>query len=259
MKKRKMTVDSLTSKGFGVLLIILSVWTLLLLLHHIFSYEAIMRPRMDFLIANSIITNDRAGYYFLYMFTNQSNIFVLIFAFLTGLAYLGCKPLKKVAENDALRGAVTLYILVTGIIYTLVLLPFSESYPMEKGIWFSNVHNFWYHVVVPVLTFAWWLKPNNTKKYSVKKVPVFYLLYPVVYFVFSVINGAIVDFYPYPFLNAQQMWSMLFAQTPYNSLYGTLLMVAVVVVFCAIFYGLGALLITIHNKRVDKYLQNAAA
>ena len=108
-------------------MLIFGILGLLLMTHHIASYEAILRPRMDFLIENKIITNDINGITFLRMFTNESNIFVDIFFILFGCGVLGSKKLYKFTHNEHLRGAITLYICVTGIIYFTVLLPFLNS------------------------------------------------------------------------------------------------------------------------------------
>ena len=67
-----------------------------------------------------------------------------------------------------------------------------------------------------------------------------------------IILGAVDGFYPYPFLNGQQMWEMLFKDKPYDSLIGTLMLVAVVIILSGIFFGVSTGLVAIHNKRVSK-------
>ena len=249
----KKSVNIAEKKAFGVFAIVFGILGLLLMAHHIVSYEAILRPRMDFLIENKIITNDISGITFLRMFTNESNIFVDIFFILFGCGVLGSKKLYKFTHNELLRGAITLYICVTGIIYFTVLLPFSQSFPMEEGIWFSNVINIWNHLITPVVFTAFWFFPVEVKKIPVVKFALTDLIYPICYFVMCIILGANDGFYPYPFLNGKQMWDMLFKNKPYDSLMGTLLLVAAVVILSGVFFGVACGLNKIHNKRILKF------
>lgn len=242
----------LEKKGFAVVMLAFGVLGLLLMTHHIASYEAILRPRMDFLIENKIITNDISGITFLRMFTNESNILVDIYLIIFALGIFGVEPLYKFTHNEWLRGAITLNIAVTGIIYFTVLLPFSQSFPMEKGIWFSNVINIWNHLITPVFFTALWFFPIVNKVIPKVKYALYDLIYPICYFIMCIILGAKDGFYPYPFLNGQQMWDMLFKGKPYNSTIGVLLLVAAVVILSGVFFGVACGLGGIHNKRVRK-------
>ena len=245
-------------KGFAVIALIFGIIGLLLMAHHIFSYENILRPFMDYLIENSIITNDKSGLTFLRMFTNESNIFVDCYLILFALGIFGSKKLYKFTHNEILRGAITLNIAVTGIIYFTVLLPQSASFPSEingvstGGMWFSNVVNYWDHLVTPVFFTALWFFPVVNEKMPVVKSALKYLIYPILYFIMCIIMGANDGFYPYPFLSGKQMWSILFADKPYNSTGGVLLLAAVVIVLSGVFFGVGCALNAIHNKRVKK-------
>ena len=58
-------------KGFACFALLFGIWGLLIMAHHIVSYEAILRPFMDYLIENKVITNDLNGITFLRMFTNE--------------------------------------------------------------------------------------------------------------------------------------------------------------------------------------------
>ena len=68
-----MKANKLDRKPVSVFLLVFGILGLLLMAHHIFSYEAILRPRMDYLLENKIITNGVSGAAFLRMFTNESN------------------------------------------------------------------------------------------------------------------------------------------------------------------------------------------
>ena len=237
------------TKGFGVFALLFGLFGLLLLAHHIGSYEAILRPHMDYLIQNKVITNDINGTTFLYFFTNQSNIFVDVFLILYAFGLFGNRALFQFTHNETLRCAVTLNILVTGIIYCCVLLPFqSASFPMENGIWFSNVVNVWAHMIVPFCFTAFWFLPLDRRPLKKVRTALLCLIYPLCYFAFSVIRGAFVHFYPYPFLNSRQLWVTLFKDKPYEATTGVLLLVAVIVALSAIFFGLACALCAVHNK-----------
>lgn len=246
-------------KGFGLLCMVYGILGLLILTHHIVSYENILRPHLDYLMANSIITNDRGGATFLFMFTNLSNIFVDVFFILFGIGLHKSEKLYKFTHNDILRGSITLYIFITGIIYCCVLMPFQKAaafplfpFPMEDGMWFSNVVNVWCHVLTPVFFTVFWFFPLSDKAFPVLKTSAKYLIFPLIYFIFSIIRGGIVDWYPYPFLNSVQLWNILFKNQEYKSTPGMLLFIVVFIVLCLIFVVFGTVLNVIHNRRVKK-------
>ncbi len=252
-------------KGFACFALLFGIWGLLIMAHHIFSYEAILRPFMDYLIENKVITNDIDGVTFLRMFTNESNILVDIFLILFAGGIFGSEKLYKLTHNELLRGAITLNIAVTGIIYFTVLLPSSSSFPTEVngvstgGMWFSNVVNIWDHLITPVFFTAFWFFPVEKKKIPVVKYGLCYLIYPICYFIMCIILGAKDGFYPYPFLNGRQMWDFIpgLKDQPYNAATGVLLLVAVVVVLSAVFFAVGCALNAIHNARVKKYVSGS--
>ena len=245
------------TKGFGVFALLFGLTGLLLLAHHIVSYEAILRPHMDYLIANKVITNDISGPTFLYFFTNQSNIFVDVFLILYAFGLFGNGALYRITHNETLRCAITLNILVTGIIYCGVLLPFQSSgFPMEAHIWFSNVVNIWAHMVVPFCFTAFWFFPLDEKPLPPVKTALLCLIYPLCYFIFSVIRGAFAHFYPYPFLNSRQLWEILFKDKPYEAGTGVLLLAAVILALCGVFFGLACALCAVHNHRCKKGAEN---
>ena len=247
-------------KGFAAFALCFGIVGLLLMGHHIFSYENILRPFMDYLIENKIITNDISGIAFLRMFTNESNILVDLFLVLYAIGIFGSKKLYKFTHCELLRGAITLNIAVTGIIYFTVLLPSSSSFPTEingvstGGMWFSNVVNIWDHLITPVLFTAFWFFPIVKKKIPVVKYGLIYLIYPICYFIMCIILGAIDGFYPYPFLNGKQMCEFI-PGLEYTPVTGVLLLVAVVVVLSGVFFGVGCALNAIHNARVTKYAE----
>lgn len=125
-------------------------------------------------------------------FTVQSNALVaIVFA----LAASG-------RASVPLRGAVTLYIAITGTVYHLVLTnpasPFSMVDP-GAGTW----HNFLLHTVTPLLAAVDWLV--LTRKPLRWWYAAAWLAYPLAYSAFALTRGAIVHKYPYPFIDADKL------------------------------------------------------
>ena len=248
------------TKVFACAALIFGVVGLLLMAHHICSYENILRPFMDYLIENKIITNDKSGVAFLRMFTNESNILVDLYLILFSIGVFGNKALYKFTHSELLRGAITLNIAVTGIIYFTVLLPSSAPFPHEVdgvstgGMWLSNVVNTWDHLITPAFFTAFWFFPVENKKVPVVKNALLFLIYPICYFVMCIILGARDGFYPYPFLSGRQMWEFLpsLAAKPYNPAIGGLMLAAAVAVLSVIFFGVGCGLNAIHNAMVRR-------
>ncbi|RZK28518.1 MAG: hypothetical protein EOO61_21960 [Hymenobacter sp.] len=126
-------------------------------------------------------------------FTILSNLLVAVG--LTALLLLPAysKP-RLLFARASVQTAIAVYIFVVGLVYNGVL----------RGIWaptgWQLVVDNLLHVVVPVLYLLYWF-------FSVPKGAVqwrdgwYWLLFPLVYLVYSLIRGQRVNWYPYPFLN----------------------------------------------------------
>lgn len=91
------------------------------------------------------------------------------------------------------RGAVTLYMVITGIIYAVLLAN------IDVGVadpWTNNV----VHRIMPVVILIDWIAAPSRKRISEQKSLV-WLAFPLVYGIYSLIRGPIVQWYPYPFLD----------------------------------------------------------
>ena len=91
------------------------------------------------------------------------------------------------------RGAVTLYMVITGIIYAVLL---SNIEVGIAGQWTNDV----VHRIMPVVIFLDWIVVPARQRISESQSLV-WLTFPVVYGVYTLIRGPIVDWYPYPFLD----------------------------------------------------------
>lgn len=124
-------------------------------------------------------------------FTNLSNIVAAI-VFIIGAVYLA-RSRKPTPKGDVLRGAATLYMTITGIVYITLL---SGE---DLGLLLPWV-NILMHIIMPLAVVADWLYQPPLSKISLRQAA-WWLAFPAVYLIYTLIRGAIVNWYPYPFLN----------------------------------------------------------
>lgn len=136
----------------------------------------------------------------------------------------------------SVQTAIALYIIIVALVYNLVL----------RGIWVVNgwqwiVDNM-LHVLNPILYVLFWLIFSSKEKLSIRD-GMYWTFFPLVYLIYSLIRGAIVDWYPYPFLNAT------------NIGYGKVFINVAAMI--GLFFIAGLLLIFINNKfRSSKLLDS---
>lgn len=131
-------------------------------------------------------------------FTIQSNLGYGIFA--AWAAFRGR------ATPAALKGAVTLYVAITGLVYHLVL-----TNP-ASGFAAAEVHralpaaigNQLLHTVVPLLAVADWLLCDERGRFR-WRYALQWLAFPLAYLAFALLRGLVVDKYPYPFINVHEL------------------------------------------------------
>lgn len=124
-------------------------------------------------------------------FTIETNIFVAITLLLSAIAVAAGKNSKL----DALRGAVTVYILIVGIGFS-VLLAGIEGMVLTAVPWDNTV----LHYILPIAVLVDFLIDRPKRKLSFRK-SLAWLLFPLAYLLYSLIRGHITGWYPYPFLN----------------------------------------------------------
>ncbi|WP_428328896.1 Pr6Pr family membrane protein [Mucilaginibacter sp.] len=129
--------------------------------------------------------------------------------------------------------SITFYMVVVGLIYNILL----RNIVQLEGLF--KLANELLHVVNPLLLIIYWLffVPKDGLKL---KAILTWLWYPFIYFVYSVIRGAISGDYPYPFLNVAKFG---FTRVMINA-----------VILLPLFWILGALFIILaqylHKKRI---------
>ena len=122
-------------------------------------------------------------------FTIQSNIMVCIF-----LTASLVNSKKQPTIHPAIHGAITLYILITGIIYNTLLAPGIEAEGLNLVILTIN------HTVTPILFFIDRLLNGQRGRLEWKNLAL-WLIYPIIYLAASSIEGGVTGEFRYPFLN----------------------------------------------------------
>ena len=131
-------------------------------------------------------------------FTVDSNLIAAVVFILAAIAIVRQKPFGNWFRY--LRGAAVLYMLVTGIVYTLLLQNNPDANPALGFDW----KNFILHQFGPIFIMAWWLLWPSAKGISVREAW-WWLVFPIVWIVYTLIRGAALNWYPYPFLNPDKV------------------------------------------------------
>ena len=143
---------------------------------------------------------------YLSYFTILSNIFVAVtftVAFLKSQSRFG-----KLLSRPDVRTGIGIYITVTGLVYLFILSKVWQPRDVEY------VGNVLLHYVVPVLYIFDWLVfvPKGDLQY---RNILSWLVFPLAYAVYTLVHGALTEFYPYFFLNAAKLG---YAKVLFNSL-----------------------------------------
>lgn len=128
---------------------------------------------------------------FFSFFTVESNIaaaFVLL-----ALEFGAGSSLQRLATT--IRPAVTLYMTMTGVIYAVLLAPASADVGLTAQ-WVDVI----VHELAPLVVFVDWILAPPDRRPVVRDLPP-WMVFPVVYVVYSLIRGPIANWYPYPFLD----------------------------------------------------------
>jgi hypothetical protein len=137
-----------------------------------------------------------AGVNFFSYFTILSNLAAASMLTLPPLA--PASAAARFFERGAVKGAVTLYMTITGLIYTFVL----------AALWSPSGWQFvadaLLHDVMPALVLAYWLffVERGTLGWSV--VP-YWLVFPLAYSLYTLLRGPWAAFYPYPFMDVAKL------------------------------------------------------
>lgn len=131
----------------------------------------------------------------------------------------------------SVKTAVALYIFIVFVVYNTVL----------RGVWKPTGWQLFLdnmlHVAIPILYILYWLFFVKKAKLNWKN-GLYWLLFPFAYLIYSLIRGAFVNWYPYPFLNV--------AKLGYNQV------IVNIIIMLFVFLISGSVLIAINNKSLKK-------
>lgn len=125
-------------------------------------------------------------------FTIQSNLMAAIV-----LLWNAIRPPTEnnLLRRDLFRGAAVLYLAITGVVYALLLSGYNAQ--MQGAMAGANLV---LHYVAPLAVFADWLIVPPSAALTFRRALV-WTAYPLLYLVFSLVRGALFDWYPYGFLD----------------------------------------------------------
>jgi hypothetical protein len=127
---------------------------------------------------------------FFSFFTIESNVIGAVVFAIIGVAALQKRSIERLAY---LRGAATLYMTITGVVYVLLLSNADVQTPLP---WV----NLTLHYIFPVIILVDWLLDNPKQTIRFKRALV-WLIFPLLYGIYSLVRGTSTGWYPYPFLN----------------------------------------------------------
>lgn len=144
---------------------------------------------------HSIVVRDFPPSNFFSFFTIQGNLIAIAIMLwsASSTTHLPVRP-----QRDRLRGAAVLYMSVIFVVYGLLLAGYQEE--LQTTIpWVDTV----LHRIFPLVVVLDWLIAPPRTLLNIRRALV-WLLYPLLYAVYSLVRGPLVGWYPYPFLNPAQ-------------------------------------------------------
>jgi hypothetical protein len=147
------------------------------------------------IITQLVITTETMTNFFSY-FTILSNLLVAVCS--SFLLIPATSALGSFFKRTSVQTAVALYIFIVAVVYNVVLRWLFDF----KGLQLV-IDNF-LHVVVPVLFVLYWCFFTPKKRLTWKD-GLLWLIFPALYLVYSMIRGNMTHWYPYPFLNIDEI------------------------------------------------------
>ncbi|WP_281632933.1 Pr6Pr family membrane protein [Flavobacterium luteolum] len=168
-----------------------------ILLGIIFALELYALPvQFYLLLKNPEFTFFSAAVRFFSFFTITTNTIVFL---CTALLLFGGKSKSNAFFRKCTTiTAITVYILIVGIVFNLLLR--STLHLEGHHLIVSEI----FHTVVPILFLVFWLFFVSPEKISFKVISS-WLIYPIIYIIYTLFHGIATEFYPYPFIDATKL------------------------------------------------------
>ncbi len=160
-----------------------------------FSLSILVLLSIAVQLNQSVLEQGRPISHFLSFFTIQSNLIAAV-----ALAWLALCPADGLPSlgRDQLRSSTVLYMSVTGVVFALLLSALQEQLQVTIP-WVDNV----LHRLTPVLLVADWIFDPPSPRLTLRSSLVA-LVFPLVWLVYTLVRGVLVQWYPYPFLDPAQ-------------------------------------------------------
>lgn len=145
-------------------------------------------------LAERVHDTDFTGLNFFSYFTIQSNIYCAVMLVMGAALIASNKPYGP--WFTFLRGGMVINMAITGLVYVLILQHAAGAHAGLHWSW----QNFVAHQLAPVFVAVEWLvwAPNYQISW---KQSFLWLMYPVLWLVYTFIHAAVTGWYPYPFLD----------------------------------------------------------
>ena len=156
-----------------------------IVLHFFLTYEeqTLGAELIRFFSYFTILTNILVVIYFLVHAFSFNPKHRFIAKFISGL---------KLSESST---AITVYILIVGLVYKLLLSkPLSGWIIVSDGI---------LHSVIPIFFPVFWIVFTN-QRVNLATIP-YWLIYPFIYFLYTLVRGELTGLYPYPFIDVSEL------------------------------------------------------
>ncbi len=138
-------------------------------------------------LVTALVTTSGTVANFFSFFTVQSNILAVV------VLVVGAVSDPRSTRWAYFRGAVTLYMVITGMVYAALLSNVDVQLPAP---WTNAV----LHQILPVLLLVDWLALPPWPRVPARAA-LAWLAFPLAYFAYSLLRGPFADWYPYPFLD----------------------------------------------------------
>lgn len=168
-----------------------------ILLGIIFALELYALPMQFYLLLQGdafIFFSAAVRFFSFFTITTNSIVFICSAMLLFG----GKNTMNAFFRKCTTVTAITVYILIVGIVFNLLLRSIVDLQGHHRIV--SEI----FHVVVPILFFFFWLFFVSPEKISFKTIW-FWLLYPIIYMIYTLFHGFISSFYPYPFIDVTKL------------------------------------------------------
>ncbi len=124
-------------------------------------------------------------------FTNLSNLFAAV-VMLMGAAYL-IRRREPTPKDDLVRGSSVAGMVVVGVVFSVLL---REEDLGSLLPWVNTV----LHFIMPIAVVIDWLYQPPKANLALGQIQ-YWLVFPLIYLGYTLARGAIIGWYPYPFLN----------------------------------------------------------